>query len=82
MNGDDAQKKLDGLNSQLSEAKEKKDALDKKYSDGEAWSTKDIKEWRKLNREIDKCERQMNKLDATADQVAEAMENRCFCVQF
>ena len=74
VNGEDAEKKLEDLNAQLTEAKKKKEDLDKKYSEGESWSSKDIKEWRKLHREIDKCERQLDKMDATADQVTDTLE--------
>ena len=74
VNGEDAEKKIKILNTQLEDAKKKKDDLDKKYKDGEPWAKKDTQEYLKLTRQVERCERELSKTQATAQEVSDVMK--------
>lgn len=69
LNTEDVEKKMKNLTTRLENARREKEALEKKATDGGKLTAKETLKLRNYTKEVNECERSLNRMRSTKEQV-------------
>ena len=75
INDEGAKKEINELTKRLENARNAKQALEQKHTDGKSWSEKERKNLMMYTKEIQQCERQLDRMRATGKNVEQVLNN-------